>query len=152
MIAIGIDHEAPVILGGRAFMVIDYEARTVLQDHYLQRLIQDLGLDKVMPMGDESDAAYLTRMQNELIRSGRAHELIAGYLLPEGKSNADWDPGMAKATAKHVGGLNTAADRELVHQLALDAVFGFFRSGLERWQRSLARSQPAETISDGSQR
>jgi len=137
------DDDVVVTLGGHRFAVIDYDSRTVLQDHYLQTLVQDLGLDKVLPMDGEPDAAYLIRMQNAVIRSGRAHELIAGYLLPEGMTNAEWDRATAKATAKHIGSLSTEEDRDAVIGLAMDAVFGFFRSGLRLWQRSLARLQPA---------
>src|SRR5690606_6481924 len=112
-------------------------------DHYLQRQIQDSGLDRVLPMDDdESDAAYLVRMQGALVRSGRAPEIIACYLLPHGMTNAEWTPAVAQATAAHIGGLDTEADREQVHALALEAVFGFFRQGLERLKRSLERLEP----------
>lgn len=141
------DPEAPVVLGGRAFAVIDMDARTVLQDHYLQTLVQDLGIDKVVPMDGEGDTAYLVRLQNEIIRSGRAHELIAGYLLPEGKTNADWDPRMAQATAKHIGALNTEADRELVQRLAMEVALGFFQRALERYKRSLELFGPTTAAS-----
>jgi hypothetical protein len=133
-----------VVLGGREFDVIDFDRRTVRQDHYLQRQIQDAGLDKVLPMDDdEGDAAYLVRMHSALIRSGRAPEIIACYLLPRGLPNAEWSVDVAKATAAHIGALDTEADRELVHRLALEAVFGFFRQGLERLKRSLERFEPA---------
>lgn len=138
-------NDAPVILGGREFTVIDFDRRTVRQDHYLQTKIQDSGIDKVLPMDSEDDTAYLVRMHNALVRSGRAPEIIACYLLPQGMTNADWTPDVATRTAKFIGALDTADDRDEVHRLAMEAVFGFFRQGLERLTRSLERSRPIES-------
>jgi len=123
-------------LGGREFQVIDWDARTVLQDHYLSKLVRQTGVDKVMPMEGESDAVYLIRLQTVLIDSGKATELIAGFLLPVGKTERDWTPEMAREVARHIAGCHTEADRDRVIDLSMQAVMGFFRRGLERLGRS----------------
>jgi hypothetical protein len=133
--------KSPITLGGRSFRVVVFEQRTVLQDHYLQRKIRESGVDKVMPMDGESNAVYLVRLQTALTDSGMAHELIAGYLIPEGKTEADWSQGMVKDIAKHIATCNTQADRDRVQGLCMEVVFGFFKLGLESLFRSLASSE-----------
>lgn len=124
-----------VTLGGRRFRVIDFDQRTVAQDHYLMREIRRTGIDKVLPMNDEPDEAYLVRLQTHLIDSGRACLLISAYLLPEDKKETDWTPRMGAEIAAHIERCNTAEDREVVIMLAMEAVFGFFRQGLEWLKR-----------------
>lgn len=139
-----------VTLGGRAFRVIDFDARNVRNDHYLQKHLRASGLDRVLPAEDESSAAYLVRLQAALLDSGVAVDLIAGYLLPDGVSEAQWTPALAADTAAHIGACTAAADRECVEDLALQAVFGFFRQGLARlarFQSSLATLAPTPSPS-----
>lgn len=134
-----------VLLGGRRFLVIDFEQRTVLQDHYLQRMIRALELDKALPGEGETDTAYLVRMHSLLVDSGRAHELLAGYLLPEGMDERAWTPAGAAEVAAHIGGCNAEQDRELVLALGMQAVFGYFKAGLEllaRFRAFSAASSP----------
>jgi hypothetical protein len=129
-------------LGGRRFRVIDFDRRTVLADHYLMRMMRATGADRVLPVDGESNESYIVRLQTCLIDSGMAHQLIAGLLMPEGKEEADFTPEMAAETAKHIAGCNTQADRELVVELSMQAVFGFFRQGLDWLERSRNSTQP----------
>lgn len=135
---------ALVKLGERMFHVIDFERRTVAQDLYLQRLIRATGLDRTLPAEDEPPAAYLVRLQAALADSGKAVQLIAGYLLPQGTSERDWTEALAAETARHILGCDTREDRDQVASLALDCVFGFFRQGLERLARSRASFAEAQ--------
>lgn len=132
-------------LGGRQFKVVNFARRTVLQDHYLQRNLRLIGADQVMPMDGEDNAAYLVRLHARIIDSGRAHELIAGYLLPVEKTERDFTPDMAKEIAAHIALCDTPEDRETITGLATEVAFGFFKQGLEQWQRSLAYSAQAST-------
>src|SRR5688572_30050360 len=133
----GTAERAVVTLGGRRFSVINFERRTVVMDHYLGRLIRKSGVDKVVPMesdgeGMAANRAYLVRLQTALLDSGVAHEIIAGFLLPEGKVERDWTPEMGRKTAAFIAALDTEGDRDEVLRLAMEAVFGFFRSALGR--------------------
>jgi hypothetical protein len=119
-----------VTLGGREFRVVDMGRRTVLLDHYLMRLIRATGIDRVMPMDGDGADTYLARLQSALIDSGRAHELIAGYLLPVGMTEREWTPDIAREVARHVALCDTEADREQVMTLALEVSIGFFRRAL----------------------
>lgn len=119
-----------VQLGGRLFTPINFHRRTVLIDHYLLRLIRETGLDAVKPDEDEAPEVWQARLQTQLLCSGRAHELIAGYLLPLGKTEADWTPELAAETAAHIARCDTAEDREVVKTLALEATIAFFADGL----------------------
>lgn len=153
------DDDAPtkrevVTLGGKRFVVINFERRTVLIDHYLAKLIRKSGIDKVVPMdsdgeGEAAHRAYVVRLQTALLDSGVAHEVIAGFLLPEGKVERDWTPAMGRETAAHIGALDTQDDREAVLRLAMEAVFGFFLSGIRRLA-SISDSLHKQTTNAGS--
>ena len=134
------------MLGGRRFRIMNFDRRTSAHDHYLMRLIRQTGLDKVMPMDQEreQDSAYLVRLQTALIDSGRAHELVGAYILPEGVTETDWTKDMALATAKHIAKCNTEEDRTAINALAMDCVWGFFKHGLEQL-KALAISLSAAT-------
>ena len=95
-----------VTLGERRFVVIDFGRRTVAQDHHIMKEIRRSGVDKVLPMDGESDSAYVIRLQTALIDSGRACNLIAGYLIPEGKEERDWTPRMAEEIVAHISRCN----------------------------------------------
>lgn len=146
-----------LILGGRQFKVIDFDRRTVLQDHYLQKHLRLIGADKVFPMDGEDNAAYLVRLQVHILDSGRAPDLIGGYLLPIDKTETDFTPRMADEIAAHISKCHEQVDRETVIDLASQVAFGFFRQGLEQWRRSLVsllstspNGNPGETASDVS--
>lgn len=139
-----------VVLGGRSFHVIDFDRRIVLQDHYLMALIAAIGADKVMPMDGEGDVEWVVRLQARITDSGRAHELIAGYLLPEGVTQTDWTRESAKEVAKHIGKCNTDEDRALVHQLAIEVALGFFVHGLALWKRSQRLLESAPDATNGA--
>lgn len=134
-----------VTLGGREFKVLDFARRTVLQDHYLQRYLRQIGADSVLPRDGEKDAAYTVRLTTTIIDSGKAPDLIAGFLLPLDKEEKDFTPAMAAEIAQHIGQCNTPQDREQVITLATEVAFGFFRQGLEQWARSRTFSSPATT-------
>jgi hypothetical protein len=150
---------AVVTLGGRRFVVIHFDRRTVVMDHYLGKMIRRSGVDKVVPMDSDGEGmlaqqAYLLRCQTALLDSGVAHEIIAGFLLPEGKVERDWTPDIARKTAAHIAALDTEGDRDQVLRLSMEAVFGFFRDALARLgsiQRSLlVQSQSAATPSESA--
>lgn len=134
-------NEEAVTLGGRSFVAIDIDRRTVLIDHQLMTIIQEAGLSRVLPMDGETDADYLVRMQAALIASGRVPDLLGAYLLPEGVSAEQWTRQIARDTAKYVARLNDPDDRELVLRLAMEATWGFFVRGLVSQMHSRAYSE-----------
>jgi hypothetical protein len=119
-----------IVLGGRAFTPVNFDRRTVLIDHYLMREIRASGADKILPADGESSDVWLVRLQAQILHSGRAPQIIAGYLLPVGMTERDWTPEFAAETAKHIGLCDTQADRELVQELAAEVTVAFFRQGL----------------------
>lgn len=156
------DPRPHVVLGGKRFRVIDFDRRTVLLDHYLMAKTREIGLDKVMPGDAEPDASYLIRLQTVLIDSGKAPELLAGYLLPVrwferfiprslrrrfriGLSERDWTPERARETAWHVGRCDAREDRNLVIDLSMQVAFGFFRQGLAQLALIQRFSAPGPT-------
>jgi hypothetical protein len=141
--AVNAAERAYVQLGGRFFCVIDFDQRSVLQDHYLLRITRELGLDKMLPDPEETDVAYQVRMHNALVDSGRAHELLAGYLLPKGVDERAWTPAIAVEVAAHIGACTARKDRDLVLALGMQVVFGFFRQGLEQLERFRASLAPS---------
>ena len=133
-------------LGGRLFSFVNYAAITSLNEHYVMKLMRETGLDRVVPVLDEeSDAAYLARLQAAMIDTLRTHELLAGYLLPLGKGEPDWDLQMARHTALFLQKLSDPDDKAEIQRLALSMVFDFFRQGLASLPDSLNYSGPPET-------
>ena len=123
-------------IGGRLFSVANMERRTVLMDHYQMALLRSIGLDRVMPEDKEEGQDWLMRLHAELLASGKTCELLGAYLLPSGKTERDWTPEMAQQTARHLERCDTAEDRDLVNELALEFVFGFFRHAVRSLETS----------------
>lgn len=125
-------------LAGRNFQVMNPRARTFACDNAQMVLLQDIGLlhDDLLPLPDEAPEAYMARMNNAVVRSQRIPELIAHYLLPEGKTESDWTPAMAQDIAVHLAGVQDEAERELLYQFAAEMVFGFFRRGVRLLESS----------------
>lgn len=124
--------DEPRKFGGSRFEVSDFDRLTVLQYCYLQKVLRQIGADQVLPMEGEGDDIYVARLHVCIVDSLKAPDLVAGILVPVGKA---WSPEIAKATTKHVAALQTEADIELVLQLAMDVVLGFFKRGVESWLR-----------------
>lgn len=125
-------------LGGRLFSFVNYAAITSLNEHYVMKLMRETGLDCVIPKTEgEEDSEYLVRLQAAIIDTLQLHELLAGYLLPLGKGECDWDLKMAKQTTRFLQGLQDPEDKAEIQRLALEMVFDFFKQGLALLNASL---------------
>lgn len=125
------------LLGGRSFSVVNWDHITVLNEHYIMKLMRETGLDSTMPLGDEeSNEAYMLRIHAKLVDTLKLPDLLAGYLLPVGKSETDWSMELAAETTRHIQGLTKAADKATVHELGLAVTFDFFRAGVASLQHS----------------
>lgn len=153
-------------LGGRAFQLVNYQGITSLHEHYVMKLLSETGLDKVLPDDDlppveeveaavkngsmkqaeaddierqraQANAEYMARLQQALVNSLRLHELLAAYMIPVGKTEADWSLDLASETAKFLQGLQSREDRDEIHRLSMVVVFDFFRAAVGSWQSSL---------------
>lgn len=123
--------DAEIRLGGRLFTPVNFDAITVRNEHYVMRLMRQTGIDRVLPLpAGESDDEYLLRLQTALVDTLKLPEILAGYLLPLGKTEADWTEKLARDTAAFIAGLTARADRAEVHRLGLDIALDFFRVGL----------------------
>jgi hypothetical protein len=107
------------------------DRRTVMLDHFLLGRLGESGLDRVLPGNGETDAQYMARLQAAAISCGIVPTLLSGYLLPMGIGEQDWTPELAAQTAAHISRCDTAKDRELVYELTIEVVFGFFRQGID---------------------
>ena len=136
-------------LGGKLFAVVNYEAITVINEHYIMKMMRASGLDRVLPAAsdaEESDEAYMMRMHSALVDTLQLPALLAGYLLPVGKTEADWTLQMAEETRQHIERLTKPADKAEIHRLGLLVTFNFFAVGLA----SLNHSRSAlETLRAG---
>lgn len=145
-----------VKLGGRQFACVNYEHITVRNEHYVMRLMRATGLDLVLPGPEESDGAYQARLYARLVDTEQLPELLSGYLLPTGKTEADWSRELAAETAAFIGGLTRPEDKHEVHRLGLAISFDFFRAGLDSLRASqsllerLTPSGPGPTASNPS--
>lgn len=122
--------EGEVKLGAALFSCVNYDEITVLNEHYIMKLMRETGLDRVLPMGEEPDAQYLARLHAALIDTLKLPDVLAGYLLPMGKTEADFTEAMAKDTANFIRQLTRKEDKAEVHRLGLAVCMDFFRAGL----------------------
>jgi hypothetical protein len=126
-----------VKLGGRLFSPVNMDRRTVLWQTYVDRLVGDSGIDKVLPSPTESAEAYTVRLHGAVMRSGKAPELLGCFLLPLGKTERDWSPAMAAETARFLEQCDTEEDVQQVYLLGMEFVLGFFGRQLRSLQSSL---------------
>lgn len=130
--------DGEIKIGGRLFSFVNYVVITSLNEHYVMKLMRETGLDTVLPKGDgEADVEYLVRLQAAITDTLKAHELLAGYLLPVGKTEADWDLAMARETARHLQRVTDENDKAEIQRLVLALVFDFFKRGLDSYHASL---------------
>lgn len=128
-----------IALGGRLFAPANFDRMTSLQECSVMRLLRASKLDRVLPEQDDSNAAWLTKLNVAVVDCGCLHELIAAFLLPIGKTERDWTPQLALETKAFLEQLDTPVDRETVLRLGMEVTVGFFVHGLA----SLARSESA---------
>lgn len=131
-----------VTLGGRVFHTADLERRTVRQDHFLESAIRASGLDKRIPEPSEGTDAYLLGFRAALVDSGQACRLLSAFLLPAGKTEADWTREMAESTQAHLEGLQTENDRQAINGLCMECALGFLLRALQ----SFATSQKSSAM------
>ncbi len=141
-----------VKLGGRLFNVVNYDAIIVLNEHYVMKFMRGTGLDRIMPTIDgETNEAYLLRLNSSIVDTLRLPELLAGYLLPMGKTESDWTLDMAIDTAKHISHLTDKEDKAEVHRLGMMVTLDFFRAGVDSLNHSLNASKPAPATNRSNQ-
>lgn len=126
-------------LGGRLFNVVNYDVITALNEHYIMKWIRHTGIDKVLPHPEgEKDEEYLMRLQGALIDTLELPRLLAGYLIPAGKSETDFTLAMAEDTAAFISSVTDPEDRAEVQRLGLQVVLDFFRAGIASIKHSLS--------------
>lgn len=126
-----------VKLGGKTFQVVNYDVITALNEHYIMKLMRATGLDRVMPLIEgEKDEEYMIRLQSALVDSLRLPELLAGFLLPMGRTETDWTLALAGETQRFIEGLTRPDDKAEIHRLGFDVTMDFFRAGLDSLKHS----------------
>lgn len=141
-----------VKLGGRIFSVVNYDAITALNEHYVMKHMRATGLDSVMPQVGEEDESYLVRLQSKLVDTLMLPALLAGYLVPQGKTETDFTIAGVDELRAFIEGLTSPIDKAEIHRLGFMVVMDFFKAGLASLQTSEnylgAMTNPA---SDGAQ-
>lgn len=139
-------------IGGKEFSPISMDRRTVRQDHFMVAVFRRTGVDRVSAIHEEDPKEFLIRLHAKLLASGLACEVLSGFLLPviDGKpmENRDWRATTAKEVQEHLEGCDTEQDRNLVNQLAFEAMTGFLKQGL----LSLLNSMKSSQANDGKTR
>lgn len=164
-------------LGGRIFSLVNYAAITSLNEHYVMKFMRETALDRVLPddglpdqgeitallksgqMTDEeadrlreekklADAKYFSRLHEAVVDSLRLHELLAGYLVPADKTEADFTLEQAAEVTRFLQRLNAADDRAEIHRLGAVVVLDFFQAGVDSlndFPRSFGRDPTSPT-------
>lgn len=140
-----------VKLGGKTFQVVNYDVITVLNEHYIMKLMRATGLDSVMPREDEPDESYLIRLQAKLVDTLELPALLAGYLLPAGTTEADFRLAGADETRRFIEGLTSPLDKAEIHRLGYMVVMDFFRAGLASLRLSQSYFGQPTTTPDPAQ-
>ena len=125
-----------IALGGRLFAPANFDRMTSLQECNVMRLLRASGLDRIMPAQDDSEAAWLAKLNAAVVDCGHLHELIGAFLLPIGKTERDWTPQLSGETKGFLEQLDTPEDRETVHKLGMEVTVGFFMHGVASLRRS----------------
>jgi len=126
-----------VRLGGRLFNCVNYDVITALNEQYIMKWMRRTELDKVLPAAEgEDDAAYMARLQAKLNDTLETSDLLAGYLMPAGKTERDFTLAMAAETAKYIAGVDDKESRDEIQRLGLVVVFDFFRAGIASLKHS----------------
>lgn len=133
------------VLGGKQFGIVNYDVVTVRNEHYIMKLIRETGLDRILPVGQETDQAYMLRVHAAVVDTLKLPELLAGYLLPLGKTETDWSEAMAAETAAFIAGLQDAEDKQTIHGLGLSVVFDFWKAGIDSLRASQSALSPLTT-------
>jgi len=121
-----------VLLGGQHYTVANYARRTVLMDHYMRDCITRMGIDKVLPRKEETDAEYMARLHGAATGSLLVPRLLGGYLLPGTIAESEWTPALAEKTAASIEKLDTEEDRTTVDDLVMKVAFAFFQHAVGR--------------------
>lgn len=135
----------PLSLGGRRFeYVTDAPVRL---DLFVMMHARHAGLTGLSQHENETPEAFVQRMLDSCISSGRALLLLGGLLIPEGKTAADWSEEMAFDTAGHLGRIVEHSEKQKVYTELASVLLGFFESGLGSWigspRSSGAGAEPA---------
>lgn len=137
------------VLGGRPFVVIGES--TLEHDLTFTGICETTGLGQPSMRDGEDPEGFARRLLGELLASGRALELLACLLIPEGTESTDWTPELAAETKRHLAGLTAAEDKAQISKLLTSAVADFFESGLACSLLSMSfsesRGQPVPPLS-----
>lgn len=116
-----------MLIGGKAFQVVDLERRTVRHDGFLMALLIRTGIDMLTPQDGEDAEAFAFRVLQTILQRDAAVELAAAFLLPDGTDAVDWSPALAAEIRAHIERCNTEEDRSTVYRISAEQVLGFFR-------------------------
>jgi hypothetical protein len=139
-----------IVLGGRIFAPANFDRMTSLQECHVMKLLRASGLDRIMPAQDDSDAAWLAKLNAAVVDCDHLHELVGTFLLPLGKTERDWTRETAADTCRFLEQIDTPDDRAKVHELGMEVTYGFFVHGLELLKRSQSALEKAERSSPPS--
>ena len=129
-----------VTLGERTFHVLTDS--TIRHDHWMAAQLQRAGIAHAHLDAGMSPAAFADALVDQLMASGMATVILAGFLLPDGLTARDWTPDIAAECAAYIDGLMAPDDKATVRGITAGLVAGFFRSGLASLTTSPTASRP----------
>lgn len=113
----------PVTIDGKAY--VQASESTIEQDDYYMRLMLEAGIDPTMGPG-ETHESYARRVFAYLCLSEKRCDMISCLLVEEG---TEWTRAGALQIAERFRKLK-APDKEVLNNLTLSALIGFFESGM----------------------
>lgn len=106
-------------IGGRQWRRLPWEKISIARHGWLAKQMHEAGITKMVKEADESLADFFIRFTYEIMLSGRAYLLLAGFILPAGHQPENWSPQNAAEMARVLQQLyEDGADLEIQKLLA----------------------------------
>lgn len=116
---------SPVLsLGGRRYRSI--ATSTIEHDVAYQRLLLKSGLKQDAPLPGESYVEWGVRLLDRLVATGQLLPALGLLLIPDEIEDLAWTPEIGKETVAGLSAVADPAEKQVVHALIRDVLYGFF--------------------------
>jgi len=117
-------------IGATRWICLEWSHITIERHGWLGQQMQESGLSRLQQKPGEALGDFFCRFVFEAMISGRAYQLLAGFLLPIGVAEKDWSPERARETAHTLQELFEAGHQQEIQQQLAHVGAGFLASQL----------------------
>src|SRR5574343_191341 len=117
-----------LVFNGREFRVM--KESTSEHDFLMMNLVRGMGLDTFEMKEGEKAEDYAMRLLETVIRSGKAFDLLAGFIVPVECSDTNWTQEIANQTANVLRKVTDPTEKSVINQQMVGLLISFFNTGL----------------------